>query len=228
MIKEIFLVVPNLDIRVADGQYDLSGPQDQILSPSNWESMIEAGWEITMRMWPNPERPPREYAGPWAMLEERHNLRVGKEEEGFRNPRLREPREHRRIRPATELRSGVKVEERRPRTWNERGHSPDSDEWEEVDTTPREQNDPYKNWESLRSSDLEASMADEPARGRDEKASLLTRIPSPRPRYQRFPVRTRGSGSEPQQAKEPSDETVPITTTGEVGRIIVKNQQHRR
>ena len=272
LIKEKFLVVPNLDIRVTDGQYDLSGPQDQILSPSNWESMIEPGWEITMRMWPNPERPPRGSAEPWAMLEERHNRRLEKEEEGvvrspleqeqndlhvlLETPRLREPREHRRIRPATELRSGVKVEERRPRTWNERGRSPDSDEWEEVDATPREQSDPYKYWENLRSSDMEASMAEEPARERDEKASLLTRNPSPRPRYQRerstddlvsaerstpdskapggdakhegVAVRMRGSGSEAQQAKEPSDETVPITTTGEIGRIIMKNYQHGR
>ena len=81
LIKETFLLVPNLNLRVADGEYDLFGPQEEILSPSNWESMIEPDWEITMRMWPNPERPPWEDASPMAMLQARDNFRAGKEDE---------------------------------------------------------------------------------------------------------------------------------------------------
>ena len=106
LIKEIFLVVPNLGLRVADGQYDLCGPQDEILSPSNWGSMIEPGWEITMRMWPSPERPPWEYAGPRAMLQDRQNIRSRRQDEASHrsvsqqeeddvydseNPRVRDP-----------------------------------------------------------------------------------------------------------------------------------------
>ena len=81
LIKETFLLVPNLNLRVADGEYDLFGPQEEILSPSNWESMIEPDWEITMRMWPNPERPPWEDASPMAMLQAGDNFRAGKADE---------------------------------------------------------------------------------------------------------------------------------------------------
>lgn len=81
MIIETFLLVPNLNLRVADGEYDLFGPQEVILSPSNWESMIEPDWEITMRMWPNPERPPWEDASPMAMAQARDNFRAGGKED---------------------------------------------------------------------------------------------------------------------------------------------------
>ena len=55
LIKEAFLHVAGLGPHVADGQYDLLGPKDEIIMPSIWESVIEPGWEITMHMWPIPE-----------------------------------------------------------------------------------------------------------------------------------------------------------------------------
>ncbi|CAD6593138.1 MAG: hypothetical protein ASARMPRED_007081 [Alectoria sarmentosa] len=55
LIKEAFLHVADLGPHVADGQYDLLGPKDEIIMPSIWESVIEPGWEITMHMWPIPE-----------------------------------------------------------------------------------------------------------------------------------------------------------------------------
>ena len=55
LIKEAFLHVVDLGPHVADGQYDLLGPKDEIIMPSIWESVIEPGWEITMHMWPIPE-----------------------------------------------------------------------------------------------------------------------------------------------------------------------------
>ena len=58
LIKEAFLHVADLGPHVADGQYDLLGPKDEIIMPSIWESVIEPGWEITMHMWPIPEPPP--------------------------------------------------------------------------------------------------------------------------------------------------------------------------
>lgn len=58
MIKEAFLHVADLGPHVAEGQYDLLGPKDEIIMPSIWESVIEPGWEITMHMWPIPEPPP--------------------------------------------------------------------------------------------------------------------------------------------------------------------------
>ncbi|KAF2185409.1 hypothetical protein K469DRAFT_159724 [Zopfia rhizophila CBS 207.26] len=38
--------------RVQDGEYDLIGPDRDIILPQFWESMIQPGWTITMRMWP--------------------------------------------------------------------------------------------------------------------------------------------------------------------------------
>ena len=154
LIKEIFLVVPNLGLRVAEGQYDLCGPQDEILSPSNWESMIEPGWEITMRMWPNSERPPWEYAGPRAMLQDRLNIRLARQDEAShglvsqqeendlydsRNPRLGELEKYRLEEPTTNHVGGIKIEGQGPQARSELGrkrldlvsdHSQDSEEWE--------------------------------------------------------------------------------------------------
>ena len=154
LIQEIFLVVPNLGLRVAEGQYDLCGPQDEILSPSNWGSLIEPGWEVTMRMWPNPERPPWEYAGPRAMLEDRHNIRAERQDEASHrlvsqlegnelydseNPRLGELRSYRSEEPTTQEVGGIDIEEQGPqgRSGLHRkrlslvsGHSQDSDKSE--------------------------------------------------------------------------------------------------
>lgn len=158
LIQEIFLVVPNLTLRVADGQYDLCGPQDEILSPSNWNSVIEPGWEVTMRMWPNPERPPWEYAGPRAMLQDKHNIRFGKLDEGFphsvpeqeQNALSADPENPPYLmrRPTTEPVEDMEVEERYPRSLDEprrkhasfvRDYSWDSDESGEEQAVTRRQ-----------------------------------------------------------------------------------------
>ena len=158
MIQEIFLVVPNLNLRVADGQYDLCGPQDEILSPSNWSSLIEPGWEVTMRMWPNPERPPWEYAGPMAMLQDRHNIRLRKQDEGLPHSVAEQEQNalyansenppYRMREPTTEFDEDIEVEERRPRIVDEprhkrlssvRGHSRDSDDTGEDHAIARRQ-----------------------------------------------------------------------------------------
>ncbi len=39
---------------MADGQYDLIGPNGEIILPQAWEATIEPGWSITMHMWPIP------------------------------------------------------------------------------------------------------------------------------------------------------------------------------
>ncbi len=57
LIKEAFLHVAGFSPYVADRQYDLLDPKDEIIMPSTWESVIEPGWEITMHMWPIPEPP---------------------------------------------------------------------------------------------------------------------------------------------------------------------------
>lgn len=53
LITEAFLSI-DLGPHVADGHYDLVGPQKEIILPSTWEAVIKPGWEISMLMWPLP------------------------------------------------------------------------------------------------------------------------------------------------------------------------------
>ena len=55
LITEAFLHVAILSSHVADGHFDLVGPQDEIILPSIWEAIIGPGWKISMHMWPLPE-----------------------------------------------------------------------------------------------------------------------------------------------------------------------------
>lgn len=62
LIRQAFLHVEVIGPHVADGHYDLVGPNGEIILPQVWETMIEPDWAITMHMWPMPE-PPKS-AGP--------------------------------------------------------------------------------------------------------------------------------------------------------------------
>ena len=41
---------------VAEGHYDLIGPNNEIILPGVWDTVIEPDWTITMHMWPMPEK----------------------------------------------------------------------------------------------------------------------------------------------------------------------------
>jgi hypothetical protein len=43
---------------VADGHYDIVGPNGAIILPQVWETLVEPGWAITMYMWPMAEKGP--------------------------------------------------------------------------------------------------------------------------------------------------------------------------
>src|SRR5579862_5173759 len=58
LIKQAFLHVEIIGPHVAQGHYDLVGPNGEIILPQVWETMIEPDWAITMHMWPMPEPPP--------------------------------------------------------------------------------------------------------------------------------------------------------------------------
>jgi hypothetical protein len=58
LIKQAFLHVEVIGPHVADGHYDLIGPNGEIILPQVWETMIEPDWSITMHMWPMPEPKP--------------------------------------------------------------------------------------------------------------------------------------------------------------------------
>ncbi|KAH8763829.1 hypothetical protein BGZ57DRAFT_902929 [Hyaloscypha finlandica] len=57
LIRQAFLHVEGLGPHVAEGHYDLIGPNGEIILPRVWETIIEPGWSISMYMWPIPEPP---------------------------------------------------------------------------------------------------------------------------------------------------------------------------
>lgn len=57
LIKQAFLHVEVIGPHVAEGHYDLVGPNGEIILPQVWETMVEPDWTITMHMWPMPEPP---------------------------------------------------------------------------------------------------------------------------------------------------------------------------
>ena len=57
LIRQAFLHVEVIGPHVAEGHYDLVGPNGEIILPQVWETMIEPDWVITMHMWPMPEPP---------------------------------------------------------------------------------------------------------------------------------------------------------------------------
>lgn len=57
LIRQAFLHVEVIGPHVAEGHYDLVGPNGEIILPQVWETMIEPDWIITMHMWPMPEPP---------------------------------------------------------------------------------------------------------------------------------------------------------------------------
>ena len=56
LIRQAFLHVDVIGPHVAEGHYDLIGPNNEIILPGVWETVIEPDWTITMHMWPMPEK----------------------------------------------------------------------------------------------------------------------------------------------------------------------------
>lgn len=77
LIKQAFMHVDQFSQHVADGHYDLIGPNGEIILPQVWETMIEPDWNVTMMMWPVPEKPPM--PGPPPGL---HGMRPGSRHHG--------------------------------------------------------------------------------------------------------------------------------------------------
>jgi hypothetical protein len=57
LIRSAFLHVEVIGPHVAEGHYDLVGPNGEIILPPIWETVVEPDWTITMHMWPMPEPP---------------------------------------------------------------------------------------------------------------------------------------------------------------------------
>jgi len=57
LIQQAFMHVDVVGPRVRAGQFDLIGPNGEMILKQVWETVIEPDWTITMSMWPIPERP---------------------------------------------------------------------------------------------------------------------------------------------------------------------------
>jgi hypothetical protein len=57
LIKQAFLHIEIIGPHVAEGHYDLVGPNGDIILPQVWETVVEPDWTITMHMWPIPDKP---------------------------------------------------------------------------------------------------------------------------------------------------------------------------
>ncbi|KAL8731732.1 MAG: hypothetical protein Q9166_003179 [cf. Caloplaca sp. 2 TL-2023] len=69
LIRQAFLHVEVIGPHVAEGHYDLVGPNGEIILPQVWETVIEPDWTITMHMWPMPEPPPPPDPPPEAVVD---------------------------------------------------------------------------------------------------------------------------------------------------------------
>ena len=56
LIRQAFLHIDVIGPHVHEGHYDLIGPNNEIILPGVWETVIEPDWAITMHMWPVPEK----------------------------------------------------------------------------------------------------------------------------------------------------------------------------
>jgi hypothetical protein len=56
LILQAFSHIDNLGQMVQDGHYDLIGPDNEIILPQIWETMVKPDMAIQMQMWPVPEK----------------------------------------------------------------------------------------------------------------------------------------------------------------------------
>jgi hypothetical protein len=62
LILQAFLHVEPIGKQVAEGHYDLVGPNSEIILPQVWETMVKPDMSISMHMWPLPEEKPKKKA----------------------------------------------------------------------------------------------------------------------------------------------------------------------
>lgn len=70
LIRQAFLHIDVIGPHVADGHYDLVGPNGDIILPQVWDTVVEPDWTIIMHMWPVPEKPKTPDPPPPAPAEE--------------------------------------------------------------------------------------------------------------------------------------------------------------
>lgn len=50
-IRQAFVDIEGIGPHVANGHYDLLGPNDEIIPPHAWNTVAQPGWSIRMQMW---------------------------------------------------------------------------------------------------------------------------------------------------------------------------------
>ena len=68
LIQEAFIHINTIRPDVAEGRYDLVGPTGEIMSPHNWDSVIQPDWTVTMHMWSTIKKEAQE------LIEANHHL----------------------------------------------------------------------------------------------------------------------------------------------------------
>lgn len=59
LINQAFVHINTLGTRVQDGHYDLEGPEGELILKDIWDTTVQPGWQITMKMWPEDQHRPR-------------------------------------------------------------------------------------------------------------------------------------------------------------------------
>lgn len=59
LIRQAFSHLDDISDMVQQGQYDLTGPDGEIILPQVWDAMIKPDTEVVMHIWPMPEPDPR-------------------------------------------------------------------------------------------------------------------------------------------------------------------------
>lgn len=58
LINQAFSHIREISPHVREGRYDLEGPEGELILKEIWNTTIQPGWQITMKMWPNLEQYP--------------------------------------------------------------------------------------------------------------------------------------------------------------------------
>lgn len=68
LIEQAFEHIENLGPHVREGHYDLEGPEGELILKEIWETTVQPGWQVTMKMWPTQNHPLRRNTGPMPFM----------------------------------------------------------------------------------------------------------------------------------------------------------------
>ncbi|KAG9565778.1 hypothetical protein KCU71_g3208, partial [Aureobasidium melanogenum] len=77
LIRQAFVNLDRIGPHVANGQYDLVGPNDEIILPQVWDIVVQPGWNIRMQLWPMTESTEEDIASSLALVTGSNEQGVG-------------------------------------------------------------------------------------------------------------------------------------------------------